>query len=54
MGELIARDNVQLRRVEQALAAASLWSAADRDRKRYLLAALETERADLLRCRRGR
>ena len=53
MRELIGKDDGQLRRIEQAIAAAALWPVAERNRKRYLLNALQTERSELLRARAG-
>jgi hypothetical protein len=54
MRELIAKDTTQMRRIEQALAAAALWSPAEQTRKHWLLAALASERDELVRARSGR
>ena len=54
MRELIARDNTQMRRIEQAMAAASLWSPAEQNRKRWLISALQSEHDELVKARSGR
>jgi hypothetical protein len=54
MRELIARDNSQMRRIDQAIAAAALWPPAEQNRKRWLITALQSERDELLKARSGR
>ena len=54
MRELIAKDNSQMRRIEQALAAAALWPTSEQVRKRGLIAALHSERDALAKARSGR
>lgn len=49
MRALIAHDDGQLRRLESAIAAIEARSPADRGRMHLLLAALESEKLELLR-----
>jgi hypothetical protein len=49
MGELIARDDVQLRRIESAILRFEKIPPAEQLKKTYLLAALLAERAELVR-----
>jgi hypothetical protein len=50
MGGLIVRDDLQLRRIETAIARIEGSSAPERRRQDCLLEALRTEKAELLRC----
>ena len=54
MRELIAKDTTQMHRIEQALAAAALWSPSEQTRKRWLIDALHCERDELVKARSGR
>ena len=53
MRALIVRDDVQLRRLEDSLAAFKARSPAERNRMGLLIAALEREKAAVLSSTRG-
>jgi len=50
MAALIVRDDVQLRRIESAIARIEGGSVSDQRRQAFLLDALRSEKAELLRC----
>jgi hypothetical protein len=51
MRALIARDDSQLRRIESAIALIEDWPPSEQRKKACLLAALQSERAEILRYR---
>lgn len=52
MASLMALDDIQLRRIESAIAEIESGSFAEQARKCLLLAALRKEKEEILQCRR--